>query len=455
MNIFVIVQYRTKHVFYDLEEVMNRYYYKIFISIVICFCLTGCGGNADSNKEAEQSPNSQQEAAEELINGLEIDESGIIKRDESEDTENGSAGDNESSGESFDDSNTLEVHYLDIGQGDSILIKQGEAAMLIDAGNNDKGSTVWSYLLSQNVQALDYAIGTHPDADHIGGLDVVLYKLDCDTIFLPSCENDTKTYKELIQTIGQRNQKVMVPKRGDIYTLGEAQFQILTDTGKNYGNNTNDFSIVLRLTFGETSFLFTGDAEEEAEEDMLASGLNLSADVYKAAHHGADTANTEKFLQAVNPTYCVISCGEGNSYGHPRAGFLNNVRGMGVSVFRTDEQGTIVAVSDGKTVRFNCSPSTSWKAGEPVGSGLDTKDEGKADRSNGENTASQGNETFNDNSENASTQGQYVINTSTEKFHRPECSSVKKMADKNKQVSDKTKEELVKEGYEPCKNCNP
>lgn len=424
---------------------MKRYFYKILISIVICLCLTGCGGAAEPNTDT-QVENSQQEEAKELIDGLKIDESGIIKRDEGEGTEKNSAGDNESNGETFHDSNTLEVHYLDIGQGDSILIKQGDSAMLVDAGNNDKGSIVWSYLLSQNVQTLDYAIGTHPDADHIGGLDVVLYKLDCDTIFLPSCESDTKTYAELIQTIGQRNQKVTVPKQGETYSLGEAQFQILTDTQKDYGSNTNDFSIAIRLTFGETSFLLTGDAEEEAEEDMLASGLDLSADVYKAAHHGADTANTRAFLQAVNPTYCVISCGEGNSYGHPRAGFLNQVREMGVLVFRTDEQGTIVAVSDGKTVRFNCSPSTSWKAGEPTGNGTDTQEEGKS----GEKDGSDGT-----NAENAATQGQYVINTNTGKFHRPDCSSVKKMSDKNKQISDKTKEELEKEGYEPCKNCNP
>jgi len=315
--------------------------------------------------------------------------------------------------------------------------------MLIDAGNNSKGSAVWSYLRSLNIEKLTYVIGTHPDADHIGGLDVILYKFDCGNIFMPACENDTKTYQEVVDTLKAKNQSVEVPSRGDIYDLGSASFQILTDTGKDYGENTNDYSIALRLTFGDTSFLFTGDAEEGAEQDMLKSGLTLSSDVYKAAHHGADTANTESFFKAVNPAYCVISCGKDNSYGHPRAGFLNQLRGMGVSVFRTDEQGTIVAVSDGEKVTFNCSPSTSWKAGEPAGSGESNSE----DKENGVSKET--------GSGNTVTEGQYVLNTNTGKFHRPDCDSVKKMADKNKRATDKTREELIEEGYEPCKNCNP
>lgn len=332
---------------------------------------------------------------------------------------------------------TLEVHYLDVGQGDAIVIRQGDSAMLIDAGNNSKGTAVWSYLLSQNIDHLDYAVGTHPDADHIGGLDVVLYKTDCNLVLLPEIQKDTRTCEELLETIEERGQSSLTPELGQIFQLGKAQFQVLTDTEKDYGDNTNDYSIALRLTFGGSHFLFTGDGETAAEADMLQSGLPLQADVYKASHHGADTANTEAFLEAVNPDFCVISCGEGNSYGHPRAAVLNRLRAMGVKVFRTDEQGTIVAVSDGEQITFNTSPSDSWKAGEPVGSAASPESSVAAD-SNGSGAAVT-----------------YILNTSTKKFHLPDCPSVAKMADKNKQKSGQSREELISEGYEPCKNCNP
>lgn len=342
---------------------------------------------------------------------------------------------------SADENGTLEVHYIDVGQGDSILIKQGDEAMLIDAGNNSKGSLVWTYLLSQNISTLSYVIGTHPDADHIGGLDVVIYKFDCNHIFMPTKTSDTKTYDEVLQTLKSKNQTFETPQQGDVYTLGDATFQVLTDAKKDFGDNTNDYSIAIRLTYGENSFLFTGDAEESAEQNLLESGLNLKCDVYKAAHHGADTANSAAFLQAVSPTYCVISCGMDNSYGHPRAGFLNSLRSMGVSVFRTDEQGTIIAVSDGTGITFNCSPSTTWKAGEPVGSN-DTMAENEGFTTGNEGEKTEGTNT-------------YVLNTNTRKFHRENCSSVKRMADKNKRMSNKSGDELIADGYEPCKNCNP
>lgn len=401
----------------------------VFILLLSLF-LGGCGGTENSSVESRKADSA-------------VSESGVEKETPDFDEEPSKlirqGGGIEDNG-SIADGDTLEVHYLDIGQGDCILVKQGAAAMLIDAGNNNKGTAVWAYLLSRNVEALDYAVGTHPDADHIGGLDVVLYKLDCGTVFLPNCENDTKTYEELTETIQTRNQQVVVPERGEVYSLGKARLEMLTDTKKDYGDNTNDYSLAIRLTFGNTSFLFTGDAEEAAEEDMLAGGLELGADVYKAAHHGADTANTEEFLTAVNPRYCVISCGQDNSYGHPRAGFLNQLRAMGVKVFRTDEQGTIVAVSDGEGITFNAEPSSTWQAGEPTGS------------RNPDGIMAGGQEQPENDGENG---GYFILNTGTGKFHRPDCDSVSQMADRNKAKSAKTKEELMAEGYEPCKNCKP
>lgn len=382
----------------------KKYLHWMIMNLLFCLFLAGCGTTDAAYQE-------NTELMGKMGNGIEHTDSGS-------------------------EADILEVHYIDIGQGDSILVKQGDSAMLIDAGNNSKGTAVWSYLLSQEVDALTYAIGTHPDADHIGGLDVVLYKMNCETVFLPDCVNDTQTYEELVDTIEVKNKKPVVPEQGSSYSLGKAQFQILTDTHKDYGENINNYSIAIRLTFGGTSFLFTGDAEEEAEDDMLASGLSIESDVFKAAHHGADTANTERFLTAVNPEYCVISCGQDNTYGHPRAGVLNNLRAMGVKVFRTDEQGTVVTVSDGKEITFNCEPSITWKSGEPLGDGkekqADKKEDGVAEQ-----------------------EGCYILNTNTKKFHRPGCNSADKIADKNKAETDKSREELIEEGYEPCKNCNP
>ena len=182
------------------------------------------------------------------------------------------------------------------------------------------------------------------------------------------------------------------------------------------------------------------------------SGLTIQSDVFKAAHHGADTANTEDFLTAVHPTYCVISCGEGNSYGHPRAGVLNQLRAMGVKVFRTDEQGTIVATSDGSTITWNASPSESWQAGEPTGS---VKERAEQEENSDVTGVAESETTEVSQSRNEASQGDYILNANTKKFHRPTCASVKRMSDANKIVSTESREALIGQGYEPCKNCNP
>ncbi len=257
----------------------------------------------------------------------------------------------------------LKVHFIDVGQGDATLITCDGQSMLIDAGNNSKGTQVQNYLQSQGIDTLDYVVGTHPDADHIGGLDVILYKFDCGTVILPPVANDTKTYDDVVATMKNKSYSATAPTVGDTYTLGSATFTIVAPVGS-YGSNLNDWSVAILLQNGSNRFLFTGDAGEASEADMLASGVDLSADVYKVAHHGSNTATTDAFLASVNPSYGVISVGEGNSYGHPNAAVLNKLRAAGVSVFRTDEQGTIVATSDGTHITWNCTPSETWKAGE-------------------------------------------------------------------------------------------
>ena len=328
----------------------------------------------------------------------------------------------------------LTVHYIDVGQGDATLIQCGEHSMLIDAGNNDKGTAVRAYLNSQNVKSLDLVIGTHGDADHIGGLDVVIYNFDCGTIIMPDRKRDTKTYQDVIDTIENKNYKITYPEVGKTYSLGEAQVEIIAPCNYDYGNNENDYSVGVLVTYGESTFLFAGDAEADAEADILQNGIDIDCDVLKASHHGSSTANSKPFLDAALPEYVVISCGEGNDYGHPHAEVMNELRSRGIKVFRTDEQGTIVAVSDGKNITFNMQPSDSWLSGEQK----------KSDReiSGQENTAQE-------------TAAQSIVteiigNKNSRKYHTEDCGSLPQ--EKNRVYFD-SEEEAEEAGYVKCGNC--
>lgn len=319
---------------------------------------------------------------------------------------------------------SLEVHFLDVGQGDSTLIRSGDHVMLIDAGENEKGEEVKEYLESQGVEKLDYMIGTHPDSDHIGGMDVAIRAFDSEQIFMPEVEKDTKTYQEVVDSAQEKKEEIISPEVGETYSLGEAKFTVVAPNGTDY-SSANDYSIGILLEHGENRFLFIGDAEEESEEEMLENDISLNADVYKVSHHGSRTATSEEFLQKVSPKYAVISCGEGNSYGHPHAEVLNELRSEYVEVFRTDEQGTIVATSDGEKIRWNMSSSEGWVAGEPTGN---KEVQGKKEQD-------------------------FVLNKNTKKYHLPVCDSVRSMKTKNREDRKTTEQKLQEEGYSPCKNC--
>lgn len=257
----------------------------------------------------------------------------------------------------------LEVHFIDVGQGDATLIKADGHAMLIDSGENDKGTAVQLYLKKQGVDQLDYLVLTHTDSDHIGGADVIISKFDIGQIFLSDFKKDNKTYRDLRNSMKYKNMTFSTPEVGAEYELGDAVITFLApnDTYE----DPNNSSIALILDYGDNSFLFSGDCEKEAERDILKNDLNLDVDVYQVGHHGSKSSSTEEFLDAMSPEYAVISCAEESGYGHPHAKTMNNLRARGIKVFRTDEQGSIVAYSDGERIKWNCSPSESWKAGEP------------------------------------------------------------------------------------------
>ena len=256
----------------------------------------------------------------------------------------------------------LQIHYIDVGQGDATLILCEGHAMLIDAGNNDMGTGVWRYLKEQGVKALDYLIGTHPDADHIGGLDVIMTKLDCDTVMMPGVQRDNATYRDVIDTMEYRRYKNTLPVVGQQYRLGSAVFTIVAPDSS-YEEEYNNYSIGILLEYGEKRFLFVGDAESSSEQEMLRSGFDLRADVLKIGHHGSSDSTGQEFLDAVNPTYAVISCGKNNDYGHPHERTLNSLKKRDIYVYRTDEQGDIVLQTDGSVISFLAKPSTSWKSG--------------------------------------------------------------------------------------------
>lgn len=348
-------------------------------------------------------------------------------------------------------SERMEVHFIDVGQGDATLISCDGHFMLIDAGDYSKGTAIQNYLQKQKVKKLDYLILTHPDSDHIGGAPVIISKFQIDKVFVSNYEKDNKTYLKLIQALDNKRLKCTTPEVGSQYSLGTAVITILAPNGKY--DNPNDASIALLIQNGENTFLFTGDAGEDAEQDILKTGIDLSADVYKAGHHGSKTSTSQSFFEAVKPSCAVISCGEDNSYGHPHAQTLNTFRMNGVKVYRTDEAGTIIATSDGKNITFNVPASESWKAGEPNGSGSVWEAPGQESESQDTGALEPGKQESQQEIGRAdSNEVTYILNTKTMKFHKPSCNS---LPTTNRQDSSESREAIIAQGYEPCKKCNP
>jgi len=249
------------------------------------------------------------------------------------------------------ENSTLLLRFLDVGQADSILVIQGEHALLIDAGNNADQKMVLAELEQFRLTRLDAVIGTHVHEDHIGAMDAVIKKLSVGTVYFPRHTATTKTFKDFVTAVKSKDLKLTVPHPGDKFDVGLAHLEVLAPARADY-DDPNDFSIVVRLVFGSTVFLFTGDASFESEREMLASGRDLSATVLKVGHHGSATASSATFLAAVHPKFAVICVGTGNKYGHPTAAALGRLEASGAVVYRTDQHGTLEATSDGATVSW-------------------------------------------------------------------------------------------------------
>ena len=246
--------------------------------------------------------------------------------------------------------NEITTHFIDVGQGDAILIELPNTEnMLIDAGDNDQGEKVVEYIKKHNIEEIDYLIGTHPHADHIGGLDNVINSFKIGKIYMPQVNHTTKTYEDVLLAIDAKGKKIKAAKKGLIIVEDdELKAEILSPISNDY-QDLNNWSVVVKLDYKKISFLFTGDAEEKVENQLINSGIDLKSQVYKVAHHGSDTSNSLSFLEKVDPQASIFSVGADNNYGHPSLEVINKLDEIDSNIFRTDKQGTIVISSDGET----------------------------------------------------------------------------------------------------------
>ncbi len=247
------------------------------------------------------------------------------------------------------ESSELSVQFIDVGQADSALLQADGQTMLIDGGNVADSDVIASVLKRNNIDYIDYVVCTHAHEDHVGGLSGALSVADAGMVYAPETTSDSKAYTNFIKKVSAQGLTVIHPQPLDEIQFGNGKVVFLGPVRENY-EDINNTSIVLKVIYGDTSFLFTGDLEREGEFDIASKGYNLEADVLKVGHHGSSSSTTYPFLREIMPKYAVISCGKDNSYGHPDESTLSRLRDAGVTVYRTDEQGDIFMTSDGHNI---------------------------------------------------------------------------------------------------------
>ncbi|MBI4336505.1 MAG: MBL fold metallo-hydrolase [Chloroflexi bacterium] len=241
---------------------------------------------------------------------------------------------------------TLAVHFVDVGQGDGILVRTTEGKVMVIVGGPRRGGFA-DYLAAQGVQRVDVMVATNPDADHIGGLIAVLQRFPVGEVWLNGQENTTITFEDFVDATASSGANVFAARRGDTIQLGSLPVQVLHPV-EPFSSGRNNNSVVVKLTYNEVKFFFAGDMEREAEGDLLRAGLDLKATVLKLAHHGSSTSTSPAFLRAVEPRVAVYQAGKDNPYGHPHRETLAALAAQGVTVYGTDRDGTIVVRTDGK-----------------------------------------------------------------------------------------------------------
>ncbi|HHW30345.1 MAG TPA: MBL fold metallo-hydrolase [Clostridiaceae bacterium] len=343
--------------------------------------------------------------------------------------------------ETFAEKGELKVHFLDVGQADCIFVQAPNKSMLIDAGNNADSSFILSYLKDLKISKIDVLIGTHPHEDHIGSMDSIIDSFDISSVYMPRISTTTKTFEDVLLSIKNKGLKVTTAKAGVTFDLGEdVRVEIIAPNSDNY-EDINNYSAVIKLTYGETSFLFTGDAETVSEKEMISKGYNLKADVLKVGHHGSTSSTSPAFLKAVSPKYAVISVGKDNQYGHPDSIIINRLSTFGVQIYRTDESGTIIAVTDGKKITFDKMASPNKPQAPPAESEKQTTNEIIKVQKEDEEIKEQ--------KDNEKKDVTVYITKSGEKYHSAECQYLSES-----RIPIKLSEAKAK-GYTPCSRCNP
>lgn len=317
---------------------------------------------------------------------------------------------------------TLKVHYIDVGQGDSELLQCNGINILIDTGESDQAQNLISYLEEQGVKQIDYLFLTHPHTDHMGGAVKIMEHFPVKNVYLTNRTHTTVSYRKLIETIKNKNINRVQAKAGVTISFTKNLKGEILAPNKNY-DDINASSIVMKVSYGKNSFLFTGDAIKETEADILKDGYDVSSDVYKVAHHGSSTSNSSAFLNAVNPSICVIEVGKNNSYGHPHKEVKELLNQMDTEVYRTDLNGSIVITSNGKKLSVKTTTGTSTSSSDSSST-----------------------------SSNTNTKITYIGNINSKVYHLPTCSS---LPAKNNQVTFQSKAAAIEAGYHACSRCNP
>lgn len=324
----------------------------------------------------------------------------------------------------------MRVHFLDVGQGDCAFIELGNGqTMLIDAGNNENGDEIVKYIEDLQYSDIDYVVATHPHEDHIGGMTEIIENFDIDIFYMPWAVSTSYTYENMIDTLSEKRVEVHKAELGrTILSNGPIEITVLSPEEDTEYSDLNDASAVVRLRYGETVFLFTGDAGEMIEEDLC--DFDIDSDVLKVGHHGSETSSGEEFIQMVSPEIAVISCGENNSYGHPDEITLDTLRKYDADVYRTDESGTIIVTADqNKKISVDKKASPIKEKAPPIVTSEVQKEEEISE------------DTLNEN---------YIVyRTATgKKYHRAGCSYLKSKYET-------TVKEAQRRGFTPCSRCNP
>ena len=358
----------------------------------------------------------------------------------------------------------FELHMLDVGQGQSVLVEANGHYMLLDGGGRGASSYVVTYLKQQEIERLDVVAVSHYDEDHMAGLIGALSVFRVGTLLLPSYAGSGELYRSFAAAALSNGCKIEHAEAGQSFLLGEADVSVVGPVRADYAAE-NDRSLAFKITFGKMSCLICGDAERQSEMEMAGSVSDLKSDVYVVNHHGSSTSSTDALLDAVMPAYALLSCGKGNDYGHPAIETLYRLRNHGCQLFRTDCQGAIVAYSDGDDIWFSQEPCDDWTAGSgsvisgdvwaadaPGNTGhfpaelfLD-KDFSKQATALEETVKGAG---------EAQTSCRYICNTKTRKFHYPSCTGAIQMKEENRLYTDSDRDTLVAQGYEPCGICRP